>query len=110
VLFRRTSVGVVVGVELDDGQRVVVKAHQPREPLSRLAAVHKVQQHLYREGFPCPRPVLGPSPLGNALGTVEQLADSGEFRDTHDPVSRRLMAEALAWQLRLARDCGSLAS
>lgn len=106
VLFRRTSVGVVVGVRLTDGRRVVVKAHQPRQSRVTLAAVHRIQQHLYREGFPCPRPLLAATPLADGLATVEELVDAGEFRDTHDPIFRRLMAEALARQVELARACG----
>jgi hypothetical protein len=37
---------------------------------------------------------------------VESLLDAGELRDTHDPTCRRLIAEALAWHLELARACG----
>jgi hypothetical protein len=37
---------------------------------------------------------------------AEELVDAGEVRDTHDPTCRRLMAEALAWHLDLARACG----
>lgn len=105
-IFRAASVGVVFGVGLEDGRRVVVKAHQPRESRETLEAVHRVHVHLHREGFPCPRPLVGPSRLVNGLATAEELMDEGEFRDTHDPMLRRLMAEALALHLELARDCG----
>jgi hypothetical protein len=43
VLFRATSVGVVRGVRLSDGRRVVVKSHQPRESRTRLQTVHELQ-------------------------------------------------------------------
>lgn len=106
VLFRATSVGVVFGVRLDDGRRVVVKAHQPRESAGFLEAVHRVQGHLHSQGFPCPAPLVAPAALGNGLAVAEQLVDVGEFRDTHEPARRRLVAEALAWHLELARACG----
>jgi hypothetical protein len=105
VLFRATSVGVVRGVRLEDARRIVVKAHHPRTSARTLAAVQRVQAHLRREGFPCPSPLLGPTPLARGVAVAEELVDTGEFRDTHDPACRRLMAEALAWHLELARGC-----
>jgi hypothetical protein len=39
------------------------------------------------------------SVLGNGHATAETLLDEGEPRDTHDPICRRLIAEALAWHL-----------
>ena len=105
VLFCATSVGVVVGLLLRDGRRVVVKAHQPRETFARLEAVHEIQSELFRAGIPCPQPLSGPVTLGNGYATVEMLLDEGEFRDTHDPTCRRLIAQALAWQLQITRSC-----
>lgn len=101
VLFRETSVGVVVAVRLDDERRVVIKAHQPRETQERLAAVLAVQSRLHQAGFPCPKPLLGPVALANGQATLETLVTDGEFRDTHDPACRRLIADALAWHLQI---------
>jgi hypothetical protein len=106
VLFRATSVGVVFGLRLTDGRRVVFKAHQPRESRETLEAVHAVQGTLFRAGFPCPEPLLEPTRVGNGFAVVESLVDKGEYRDTHDPTCRRLLAEALAWHLELTRSCG----
>ena len=106
VLFRATSVGAVVGVRLWDARRVVVKVHQSRESRETLAEAQRVQRHLYREGFPCPLPMFGPTALGRGFAVGEELVDRGEFCDTHAPSHRRLMAEALAWQLDLTRPCG----
>jgi hypothetical protein len=97
---------VVRGLALADGRRVLVKAHQPREPRERLEAVARVQAHLHGEGFPCPRPLAGPAPLGAGLGVAEEWLDAGEPRDTHDPGCRRAMAAALAGHLELTRPCG----
>jgi hypothetical protein len=104
-LFRAASVGAVFGLCLEDGRRVVLKAHQPRESSARLEAVRRLQLRLHAEGFPCPRPLIGPTPLGNGLAIAEELVDKGEVRDTHEPRCRRAMAEALAWHLELARRC-----
>jgi hypothetical protein len=42
-LFRRTSVGVVTGVLLEDGRRVVINAHQPQQPIEVLKTVVDTQ-------------------------------------------------------------------
>jgi hypothetical protein len=85
VLFRATSVGVVYGLRLDDGRRVVVKAFQPQESAQTLEAVQRIQERLHREGFPCPAPLAGPAALVNGLAVAEEVVDDGEFRDTHQP-------------------------
>jgi hypothetical protein len=101
VLFRAASVGVVIGALLEDGRRVVVKAHQPRETRRRLQAVHDIQAELFRSGFPCPEPLVAPVAVGRGHATAETLLDRGEFRDTHEPACRRLIAEALACHLAI---------
>jgi Ser/Thr protein kinase RdoA (MazF antagonist) len=106
VLFRSSSVGVVHGVCLADGRRVVVKAFQPHESAETLQAVQDVQSYLHRHGFPCPAPLAAPGPLVNGLAVAEELVDHGDIRETHDPACRRLMAEALAWHLELTRARG----
>jgi hypothetical protein len=103
VLFRVSSVGVVAGVRLVDGRRVVVKAHQPRESRARLQAVHDLQSRLFWAGVPCPEPLVPPRPLGLVFATAQTLIDRGEVRDTHDPSCRRLIAGALASHLEITR-------
>jgi Ser/Thr protein kinase RdoA (MazF antagonist) len=109
-LFRRTSVGTTVGVRLDDGRRVVVKAHQPRQQAPYLAAAAEVQRRLASAGFPCPAPLLGPVPLGRGLATLEELVDEGDFRDTREPALRRSLARLLARLVRLTRPLGAPAA
>lgn len=71
------SVGATAVVDLVDGRAVAVKAYQPRWTRAFLAAVVHVQGHLVADGFPGPRPLVGPvplpdpspgSPLGSPLG------------------------------------------
>ncbi len=104
VLERATSVGVVTAVQLSDGRRLLLKAHQPRETRQRLQAVHDLQARLYRAGFPCPAPILGPTAIRHGHMTVEALLDLGEYRNTHDPACRQLIAEALAWHLQITAE------
>ncbi|HEX3326001.1 MAG TPA: hypothetical protein VHV50_03295, partial [Actinomycetota bacterium] len=63
-LFYVSHQGAVVGLQLQDGRRVVLKAHQPVRSAAFLAVVHEVQRHLRLQGYPCPAPILGPEPLG----------------------------------------------
>ena len=44
--------------------------------------------------------------LACGLAVAEELLDDGAYRDTHESVYRRRMAEALAWHLELTRACG----
>jgi Ser/Thr protein kinase RdoA (MazF antagonist) len=105
-LFRRTSVGVVFGVELEDGRRVVVKAHQPRQSSEFLRVVYETQTRLAQLRFPCPRPLAEPAPLGNGFATVEEWIEDGVFVDAHDPTIRAAMGQALARLIELTRPLG----
>lgn len=68
MLFETGHLSSVVGVSLDDGREVVVKA---RPPSPRIAACFAVQRDLHVRGFPCPEPLAGPEPLGSLLATAE---------------------------------------
>ena len=106
-LFERTSVGVVVGLELEDGRRVVVKAHQPRQRIEFLRTVFETQQYLADQEFPCPRPVIPPTPMGEGFATVEELVEVGFFADPHQPFIREAIAKALARLVELTRPLGA---
>jgi hypothetical protein len=68
-LFRRSHLSEVIGLELGDGRRVVIKA---RPGSARLEAAAAVQRHLHDQGFPCPAVLAGPAPLGDLVATVEE--------------------------------------
>ena len=112
-LFHEASVGCVFGVELEDGRRVVVKAHQQSESEEHLSATSEVQRELARRGFPCPRPLLGPRPIGFAPATVEELVDRGarveEYEQacgrTFSPAERVRLAAAAAYGLAYRGRC-----
>ena len=107
--FFSTSVGSTHGLRLSDGRRVVVQAHPPdvADP-SHLAAVQRVQRHLATAGFPCPEPLLGPTPLARGVAVVESLLDRGERADAHRPAVRERMATTLAELIRICRPFAGL--
>ena len=105
-LFGETSVGVVFGLRLTDGRRIVAKAHQPRERVDFLLAVYDTQSSLHGAGFPCPLPLATPLAFGAAHATFEELVDEGTFEDARDPVIRGALAETLAWHLTLTKRLG----
>lgn len=102
-LFYEASVGCVLGVDLDDGRRVVLKVHQPDKSAARLAACQAVQVALHARGFPCPEPLLGPRPLGRGLVVVERHLERGERGDPHAPAIRREIAARLVELAAIAR-------
>ncbi len=57
-LFRGGYFSDVFGVQLSDGQSVVVKA---RPAAARLSGCFAVHEHVFKRGFPCPEPLVGPS-------------------------------------------------
>jgi Phosphotransferase enzyme family len=107
-LFYESSQGSVIGLRLADNWRVVVKAHPPSQSIEFLAAVYRVQSHLASHGFPCPKPIIGPTPLARGYAIVEELVDDGIYMDAHNPAIRRTMAETLFWLVDLTRNLTSL--
>lgn len=102
-LFFFCSIGVVFGLEMPGKQRIVIKAHKPERPLTFLTQMGDVQRYLVARGYPCPRPVVGPRPLGLGLATIDELVDEGVFRDAHDPAVRKAIATALRELIQLLR-------
>ncbi len=74
VLFRQKHLSQVLGVELADGRRVVIKA-RPFE--QRIVGCTAVQAALARAGFPCPAPLAGPDQVNGLAVTGETLIPSG---------------------------------
>jgi hypothetical protein len=96
--FFEASVGAVAGVVLEDGRRVVVKAHPPGASTGFLTAMQTVQRRLVESGYPCPEPLASPTPVAAGLAVVETLIDRGVSPNGHDPLVRKALAGAL-WEL-----------
>jgi hypothetical protein len=102
-LFYGASVGSTHGIQLEDGRELVVKLRPPRETnpdpsLDRtsLEAICQVMKWLADRGYPCPRPLLGPTPLAKGLATVEEFLDKGRRGNGFDPACRKVIASGLA--------------
>ncbi len=102
-MFYEASVGCVVGLRLDNGSKVVVKAFQPRWSEVFLRAVQQAQGALSLSVFPCPRPIS--KPLDLLIGRVlieTYLPDPG--RQPTTPTMLHVSAAGLAAQIKLCRE------
>ncbi|MGL6279878.1 MAG: hypothetical protein ACRC50_10015 [Gaiella sp.] len=98
--FAEEHLTAVLGVELADGRQVAVK-ERCREP--RLLGCAAVQRALHGAGIPCPRPLAGPSSLGEPRSdhvlTAESWEPGGASHPAGDP--------AAAYAALLARIVGA---
>src|SRR5712672_484192 len=83
--FFDSSSGSVHGVVLTDGRAVVVKGHRSTVTHEYLATVSAVQAALAASGYPAPRPLTGPVPVGAGHVTAEVMLDRSAGVDGHDP-------------------------
>jgi hypothetical protein len=108
--FYRASVGSTHGVQLEDGRDVVIKVRPPPETnpylsLDRttLEAICRVMTWLADRGYPCPTPLLGPTPLAKGLATVEEFLDRGQRGSGFEPKCRKTIASGLGKLIELLR-------
>jgi hypothetical protein len=47
-------------------------------------------------GYPCAKPILGPTPIAKGLATVEEFLDRGQRGNGFDPECRKVIASGLA--------------
>ena len=59
---------VVLGVQLEDGRKVVIKV---RPVSARLEGCAEVHRRLFASGYPCPEPLTGAVPFGEDMATAE---------------------------------------
>ncbi|MEV7098842.1 phosphotransferase [Amycolatopsis sp. NPDC051045] len=98
VLFERRSLSAVVGVRLNDGREVVVKARQDE---GRAAACVAAQARLAQRGFPCARPRTPVAGVGALAVHAEESrpgggvlrGDTPEIAVRYAAVFARLMTE-----------------
>ena len=80
-LFEAGWQSAVVGIELRNGERVVVKV---RRSAPRLHGCFAVQQAVWRDGFPCPEPLVAPAALGHLVASAERYVDGGDIATVPD--------------------------
>lgn len=109
-LFYGSSVGSTQGVQLEDGRDLVIKVRPPPEtnPYLRLdrtslETICRVMKWLADRGYPCARPILGPTPLARGHATVEELIERGHRGNGFEPECRRRIASGLAELIGLLR-------
>ena len=109
-LFYGASIGSTHGVQLEDNRELVIKVRPPAETnpylsLDRasLKSICQVMSWLSDRDYPCPKPVLGPTPLAKGLATVEHLLDAGELGNGFDPACRKIIASGFAELIGLLR-------
>lgn len=109
-LFAEKSVGFVVGLELEDGDQVVLKLFHPDLQLPHLEAIHRCLAYLTRSGFPTTpqRGELFATPHAQ-LGAFYSLI-SGDLHTGHEPPVRLQLATLLARMASVLRelDCVGL--
>jgi hypothetical protein len=89
---------VVLGIQLEDGRKVVIKV---RPVSARLEGCSEVHRRLFDSGYPCPEPLTAAVPFGDDMATAEAFVAA----DACLPVSGRsapVFAEPLARLIDLA--------
>jgi hypothetical protein len=94
-IFCQSSIGSVHGVVLENGRRVVLKAHQPSSSLTVLREIARVQSYLAERQLYAPRVLTEPAPLALGHATIEAFVDVGVTLDAHRPEIRAALASAL---------------
>ncbi len=95
VVLVRASSGVVVGFDLADGRRIVVKVHRQHGG-DRLISVLRAQRRLHAAGLPVAAPLLNaPIPAGTGSAIVEMWLEAGDTLDVRPPALRRAVAVAM---------------
>lgn len=100
------SIGAAITLECLDGSKVFLKVLGDAIDPTDLEAQTNVQCALAQAGFPAPRVLSGPSPLGSGTAVLMAYDRSGQPTDCRIEGVRDGMAASLA---RLIRDTASLA-
>ena len=109
-LFYGSSVGSTHGVQLEDGRQVVIKVRPPPDTnpylnsdRMSLESISQVMRWLSDRGYPCPKPILGPTSLAKGLATVDEFLDRGQQGNGFEPECRKLIASGLAELIKVLR-------
>jgi hypothetical protein len=109
LLFRSGRIDSVYGVQLVDGDSVVLRLYRPPVDIDVLAARLEALRVLAGAGYPCPLPLSGPFDVDGRLGAIETLLTEGVDEDARRPDLRRALASSLLEHIDLLRDRPDLA-
>jgi hypothetical protein len=101
-LFYLASAGCVLGVKLESGDDVVIKAYQVRWDAPLLAAVQAVEDSVAKGGIPCPRPLARPTQIREGrsnLAVLETWLPDPGMRPGGSAAARRVSSHGLARQI-----------
>ncbi len=104
--FYAASVGCVVGLGLESGRDVIVKAYQPRWRPRFLEGVQRAQRCAASAGLPCAVPLLAPTPLVRGVdryAVVESWLPDPGMRALGSEAALGVSAAGLARQISSCR-------
>ncbi|KST61832.1 phosphotransferase [Mastigocoleus testarum] len=94
--FAEKSVGVVFGLELLSGERVILKLFHPSQSQEQLAAAHRCLNIVVRSGFPAPPTRSQIFKTEDGITGVFYTFMDGAMRNPHEPIVRQELAQVLA--------------
>jgi hypothetical protein len=106
-LFYGASTGCVLGVRLDSGEDIVIKAYQQRWSSQLLSAVQQTQVRVADGGIPCARPRLGPTQFATGrpnLAVAETFVPDPGMHPGRSARERAVSAGGLVRQITLCSD------
>lgn len=93
--FIQSSIGVVFGLSLSNGEAVVLKVYSEKIPKSYLDKMNEIQTIFYQENFPAPKVLSNIFAFGNTLAGFYMLIE-GNKEDAHQTEIRSELAQKLS--------------
>lgn len=95
IIFIQSSIGVVFGLLLTTGSKVVLKIYSPKIPKSYLQEMNRILVILQQENFPSPKALSPIFPFNKTYAGCYELIE-GKVEDAHQPIIREKLAKYLA--------------
>ena len=99
--FAEKSVGAVFGLELESGERLVLKLFPPSKSFTQLTAMQQCLNKLVHSGFPAPPPRSSLFQTDDGMTGAFYAFMDGTLRNGHEPIVRQELARVLAQQAAL---------
>jgi len=109
LVFRSGRIDSVYGVQLVDGESVVLRLYRPPVDIGALTARVEAMRLLADSGYPCPLPLAAPFSTDGRVGAIETLLTQGGDGDVRQPRVRRAFVSSLLQHIDLLRDQPAIA-